>query len=168
MKKPAALLMSLVLLLCLTACGSTTDTISSIIKGDVTGKIGKTYSTQWFDFSIDSITSVDSYEGEAAPDGYQFVDVVITEKNTFDEEITMGTFDFYMDADELEEYEWILESWHSSMMPEEFILSIGETVQYHAIFMLPVEITDIRFIYEEINELEELGATFTIQHTLNQ
>jgi hypothetical protein len=165
--KTLALIFVLVFsVICLCGCSDVIDDVvnsaAQFLSGDVTGQIGKTYSTQWFEFTIHSINKVDSYAGYEPASGYQLYDVLITEKNIFDESIPMGTPDFYMDDPDFEEYIWGIDPLDNTMMPEEFYLEPGETAQYHIIFEIPQEVTKLALMYTEFDVNDNEGATFTI------
>lgn len=164
-------LIILISILLLTGCGdveSLSSSVQSFIKGDVTGELNTTYSTQWFDFNVKDIRASDEYGGYPAYDGYKYVIATVEETNTFDESIPMGASDFYVSADGLEEEDtYPYESFDDKMMPDEFQLDVGETVEYDVVFEIPEEIVDIRFIYIEVDDTDHVGATFTINHTLS-
>ena len=141
-------------------------TVAQAIKGNIKGEVGKVYGTQWFEFTIESIEEVGSYAGYEPDDGGILVDVVITEKGTFDEPSPMGTFDFYMDSDTFLEYIWPLDPFDGSMMPEEFDLAKDEVVTYHMVFEVPEGLSDLVLMYTEWDEEESEGATFTINVNL--
>ena len=161
-----AVLMVLVLSLSFSACSE----VQSFIKGDVTGELNKTYSTQWFDFTVKSIKTAYSYGEFYTDDGWKFVIVRVSEKNTFNTAIPMSAYDFFLKAEGLEEEDgWPLsplEGSEDTMMPEEFEIRIGGSAEYDVVFSIPDEITDISFIYEEIDDKQNVGATFTIKHSL--
>ena len=154
----------------LTGCGDVGSNIKSFLKGDVVGEMNKTYSTQWFDFTIKSIKSAYVYENYEVEEGYKFVLVRVSETNTFHEPIPMSCSDFYLDAVgiiEEDKYPYSpFEDEDSMMMPAEFTLSLNETVEYDVVFSIPDNIMEISFIYEEIDIEENIGATFTIKHSL--
>lgn len=169
---------SAVLSLSLVACSGVTDQIketvntaaeaaAQMINGDVTGEIGELYSTAWFEFTVKSIERVDSYAGYSPADDMQLIDVVINEKNIFEDEIPMGTFDFYIDENADAADYWVpLEPRDDTMMPEEFYLAVGESAEYHMVFEVPAEYNDLNLVYVEIDEDDGIGATFTIKFTV--
>ncbi len=164
MKKIAALLLALGLVLSLTAC----EKVASFIQGDVTGEVGKVYKTQWFDFSVNSLETVAEYEGVPADEGYVFVVANITEKNTWDgnESIPMSNWDFYM-LEGTDTAEINPESpWADAMMPDEFSLAPDEEVTYDVVFMVSENVADVKFVYLEVDEDGGTHATFTIVHNL--
>lgn len=158
----------LILSLSLSGCGgSGVESLSSIINGDVTGQLNKSYSTKWYDFTVKTIKTAYEYGEYEANEGYKFVIVTVSETNTFDEPIFMSAYDFNLDADGLlEEDSWAIEPFDSKVMPEEFELAVDETAEYDVVFIILDEIIDIRFIYVETDEEDNIGATFTINHSL--
>ncbi|MDR3289477.1 MAG: hypothetical protein LBT22_08630 [Peptococcaceae bacterium] len=153
-----------------TACSNTTrnqlaDQISKVaqlISGDVTGETGKSYATQWFEFTVVSITPVAEYAGYTPADGNRLLDVVITEKGTFSDPSPMGTFDFYLDSPSFDDYIYPLDPLDESMMPYEFTLEKGQAVDYHMVYEFPSDFSDLKLMYTEIDETEQEGVTFTI------
>jgi len=144
---------------------SVTDSIGQLINGNVTGEVGKTYSTQWFSFTIKSIETVSEYAGHTAPDGMKLIDVVVEETNIFDSPIPMGTFDYYVDEASLIDYIYPISPLDETMMPDEFELAVDETVEFHMIFEVPADINNYQLLYTEVDEYSEEGATFTINFT---
>ena len=126
--------------------------------------IGTTHKTKWFDFIVHSIEKVDSYAGYVARPGYQLYDVLITEKNTFTDDIPMGTFDFFMQSSNDKSTYWEpLEALNSTMMPEDFTLTPGQSAQYHMVFEIPSNVTKLELIYIEFDIGGNQGNTFTIK-----
>jgi len=138
------------------------NTATQWLSGDVTGEVGKTYATDWFEFTIHSIEEVGAYAGYSPVDGCTLYDVVITETNIFDTAIPMGTFDFYMDDASFEEYIWPIDPLDDTMMPEAFDLAPGETVRYHMVYEIPSDVTGLMLMYTEVDEEDNEGRTFTI------
>jgi len=138
------------------------DVAAQILDGQVTGEVGKTYRTQWFDFTVISIDKVDSYAGHSAPEGYQLYDVLITETGTFSTPSPMGTFDFYMDDPSFPDYIFPIDALDDNMMPDEFPLAKNETVEYHMIYEIPTNVTNLVLMYTEIDETDAEGTTFSI------
>ena len=179
-KQVIAVVLVLAMVLCLTACSDAGEKVNSVasgvagsvksfIKGDVTGTLNKSYSTQWFDFTVHSIKTAYSYSGYDVDDGWKFVIVNVTETNTFGEPIPMSVYDFELGTEIPEEEDrWPLEPLDDSpqMMPEEFELADGESATYDVVFVIPDEIVDISFIYVELDDTDATHATFTIKHSL--
>jgi hypothetical protein len=159
-----------VLAFALSGCGNSVrqaalDTAKSVVEmlsGDVTGEVGKTYATQWFEFTVQSIDEVSEYAGYTPGDGYTLYDVLITETGTFDEASPMGTFDFYMDAPSFEEYIYPLDPVSDDMMPLEFDLEPKETVEYHMVYEIPSDVSGLNLMYTEVDAEDNEGVTFNI------
>lgn len=166
-KKPTmliALAISIMFFVC--ACGNITqsvsNTVAQMLNGTVRGEVGKTYSTQWFEFTVKSIEKVDSYAGYKPEDGYELYSVLLSEKNIFEEDIPMGTFDFYMDEDSFVDYIFPIDPLDDTMMPMEFTLKKGEAVEYRMIYEIPAGTEGLMFCYTEIDVSEEEGVEFII------
>jgi len=140
-----------------------TEADSAVIAGSVTGEIGKTYSTQWFDFSVESVELVPEYAGYVPEEGNILVDIVVTEVSTFDDPIPMGTFDFFVDHITFEDYIYPLTALNDTMMPEEYTMNKGESVTYHLIYEIPEGLDEVSFYYVEVDETDQEGTTFRIK-----
>jgi hypothetical protein len=159
-----------VLALALSGCGNsvreaalnTAKSVVEMLSGDVTGEVGKTYATQWFEFTVQSISEVSEYAGYTPEDGYTLYDVLITETGTFDEASPMGTFDFYMDASSFEDYIYPLDPMNGEMMPLEFDLEPDQTVEYHMVYEVPSGASGVNLMYTEVDAEENEGVTFNI------
>jgi hypothetical protein len=136
--------------------------VQSILKGNVTGEVGKAYLTQWFNFSVLSIDRKKEYAGYAPEGGNILLDVVVAELCTFDEPIEMGYGDFYVDADSFIDYVYPLEPIDDTMMPEEFKLSPKEKKEYHMVYEVPEDAEGLKLVYIEVDEDQKEGAVFTI------
>jgi hypothetical protein len=175
------LALALALALSLAACGSGKDQAESalgdasqsarellgqLLGGDVTGEVGKDYRTEWFSFNVKSINSVAEYAGYAPGEGNVLIDVLLTETNNFEEALPFGTSDFYMDDISFEEFIYPISPIDDTMMPEEFELGTDESAEYHMIYEIPADTTDLRLMYTEIDETGAEHATFTIPVSL--
>lgn len=138
------------------------DAIGQLLSGDVTGEVGKVYRTEWFNFTIESVKPVAEYAGHKPADGYVFYDVKVVETNTFDRAIPMGTFDFFMDQEDFEDYVYPIDPLDDTMMPLEFELAKGEFAEYHMVFEIPAGTEGLILQYIEWDEEDTKGATFTI------
>lgn len=138
------------------------ESISNFLSKDVTGKIGGTYKTKWFEFTIHSIEEVDSYAGHTAEEGHRLFKVLITETNMEDKAIPMGLFDFYMDDPAFSEYIWAISPLDDTMMPEKFNLEPSESVQYVMVFEVPTDTSGLALTYTENDESGKDGASFAI------
>lgn len=164
-KKPTifiALIISIMFLVCACSTTDVVNTVAQMLNGNVKGEIGKTYSTQWFEFTVKSIEKVDSYAGYEPENGFELYVALLNEKNTFDEEIPMGTFDFYLDAESFEEYIYPIDPLDNTMMPLEFTLNQSDVAEYYMIYEIPSGTEGLMLCYTEIDEDDNVGVLFTI------
>ena len=130
----------------LTACG-TSPTVNNVVKaedGQADGVIGTTFRTVFFDYSVDSVAYPTEYEGYTPTDGMQLLDVVITIKNTFGEDLPMYNSDFQLQWHDLgdgeDDYDFGIDMISSStVMPAEYTLAKGDSCTYHIIYEAPAE-----------------------------
>jgi hypothetical protein len=172
MRQKSFLILALLMMMVLipSGCGNsirqaaleTAQSAVDLLSGDVTGETGKTYATQWFEFTVQSINEVPEYAGYTPQSGYTLYDVLITETGAFEDPSPMGTFDFYMDAESFAEYVYPLDPLNDEMMPMEFELAKDETVEYHMVYEVPSDVTDLKLMYTEVDEQENEGVTFSI------
>jgi len=143
-RKLAVLIVAASLLFTLVSCNKNKE---------INCEIGNTYSTEWFEFTIESIESVEFYDWYTPEEGNILIDVLITVKGTFESRpVPLGTFDFYMDSETFADYLWPLDPFDSTMMPLEFNLPFGEEAAFHMIYEAPSGISDLTLIYKEIAE----------------
>ena len=162
-KKLLAIALLSVLCLFFAGCGNSTTSSDNLLKRNMSIAIGQKCSTLWFDFVIESVQEVSEYKGYRAPWGYKLLDITISQTSTFDEaDVPLGTYDFYVDSYEYEEYLWPLEAFDSSMMPEDFYLSYGESSRYHMIYEIPNNSQAPILIYTEISEADKEGISFIL------
>ena len=142
------------------------DSISSFIAdnitGDVAAKTGDSYTTKWFEFTVHSIEKTDTYADYTAKEGHQLYKAVISLKSTWNESLSMGIFDFYVDAPDYQEYIWAVPPLDDAMMPEEYALTPSETVQYIIIFEAPIGTVGLSLNYTENFDDGNDGVTFSI------
>ena len=165
-KKLLVVFVVVLMLFSFAGCSKVIEGVRQVLSGNVSGEIGQSYSTQWFDFTVKSVKEASSYAGYEPEPGYRFIVVDISETGAFDEPVTMGTFDFYMDADNFRYYLWPLDPFDDSMMPMEFMLAKGETVEYIMVYEIPDEAPNLKLLYTEIDIEDNEGVTFTINLNL--
>lgn len=126
------------------------------------GRIGDTFSTVFFDFSVDSVSLAEDIAPSA--EGMMVIDLVITVKNTFGEELPMFYNDFqlaYGDGDSDFCYS-ILDDTLPLNMPEAYTLKRGETATYHMYFEVPETSTEYSLAYLEIYDDGTTGDTYFV------
>ena len=151
-----------------TGSADTSSTVKDSVNNDNT-VLNKKYSTQWFDFTIKTMTTATEYQGYESEPGYKFVVVEIRETNTFSSSLRMSASDYQLEAAGLMEEEKLPYAPFegvSTMMPEEFELTQGQTVDYDLVYEIPEAIMDISLVYVEIDLKGNVGATFTLDYSL--
>lgn len=153
----------------LTACGGPArTTVNDVVKaedGYAEGEIGTTFRTVFFDYSVDSVAFPSEYEGYIPDEGYQFLDVVITIKNTFGEELPMFNSDFQIQWHDLgngpDDYDWGLEKDDSNtIMPSSYELASGASCTYHVLYEVPAEAKEFSVSYLELFSDDSEGDVF--------
>ncbi len=137
------------------------DAVTQAFQGDVMCEIGKEYSTKWFKFTVESLSTASSFEGYTAADGMTLVIVHVTITNTFGSTQPFGTFDWFITADSLgEDYIFPMSPLSSGMMPDNFDLADGETVTYDVVIEYPSDLQNPNFTYIELDAQQNAYATF--------
>jgi len=134
------------------------------LSGDVTGQVGTTYSTRWFDFTVNSMQISSSYDGITAANGNNLAIVNVTITSTFDTPQPYGTFDWFVDDDSLPNFIWPLDpvSGSANMMPKEFTLDPGQSVTYDVVIEYPANLANPYFMYTEIGASGDVYTSFRI------
>lgn len=159
--------MVLAIMVILTGCSGAAGGKKPIkaVDGYAEGRLGDTFSTYFFEYSVDSAAYPESYEGYTATEGMQLIDVVISLKNTDSEAIPMFNNDFQVQWHDLGEGDEdygsgvILEN-STTSMPEEFTLERAATAQYHIIYEVPAAAKDFSVSYLELFDDNAEGSTF--------
>jgi len=175
-KAGVALLVALCMIATMTlaACGgvqeqvdqitdNVSNAISQAVEGDITGQVGKEYSTRWFDFTVNSMVTGPDYEGLIqAASGNTLVIANITITNTFGSPQPFGTFDWFVDDDSLADYIFPHNPVNNTMMPEAYTLEDGETVTYDVVVEFPANLANPYLMYIEADQKGETYNTFRI------
>ena len=72
----------------------------------VEGEVGETLSTAWFDFNVTSATLYSEYNGNIPSEGCQFLVLEMWLKNTFNESVPMFWYDFPVEWDDPDTFEY--------------------------------------------------------------
>ena len=126
--------------------------------GDTIIKVGKTYKTRWFSFTIESLDTDTKYGSHTAASGNTLVIAHITLTNTSGSSQPFGTFDWLVDDDSLTDYIFPLSPLNDKMMPEEFDLEDGKTVSYDVVIEYSADLKNPYFMYIEE---DEYGARYS-------
>lgn len=122
------------------------------------GGVGDTLSNMFFDFTVNSAESTDSYFGyPAAADG-QLVVCSVTVKNTTDNDLPMYDADFQLQwGSGDEDYAWALNPMEedengipsNSQMPLEWTLPVDGEATYDLVFEAPADVSSFSLVYLE-------------------
>ncbi len=125
------------------------------------GRIGDTFRTAFFEFTIKSAMVVDAYADYKAEEGMKLIDIVISEKNIFGDSLPMFNYDYQM--------QWGSEGFANGLldldekiMPKEFTLGIDEEVEYHLVYEVPIDVSDFQLVYLEVYEDNSEGDFFAV------
>lgn len=146
MKKVLSVVLVFALAFALTACSISEMGARSQGENQTEGRIGDTLHTIFFDYTVNSAQWVDEVNGYTASEGNALLDVELTIKNTFKEEIPMGVYDFQAQWNDEAEDAFAFQPEGVSgdnIMPETFNLKRAETVTYHVIYEVPEGSTDL-------------------------
>lgn len=119
------------------------------------GSLGDVMENVFFSYRVDAAMFVESYAGYEAAEGNELIDVTVSVKNTFGEEIPMFNTDFQIQwgTEGEDDYRFGLSELalaDGQVMPEEFTLQAEEAVQYHMIFEVPAGYELFSLSYLEI------------------
>ena len=166
-KLVACIAMVLTACMMLSACGigASVNNVVSAENGGAEGKIGTTFRTVFFDYSVDSVDYPSEYEGYTASEGMQLLDVVVTIKNTFGSTLPMFNDDFQIQWHDLgdgdDDYDFgIIMDDSSTVMPYEYSLANGKTCNYHIIYEVPAEATEFSVSFQEFFDDNTMGDVF--------
>lgn len=129
MKKATSLLLALVLVLSMTACGKSGVGYADK-DGYAEGVLGDTMHTYFFDYTVNSAYITSDFEGYTPAEGNELLVTEVTIKNTTKESIPMGDYDLQAQWGETEDDEafaWPIEDKVSDkQLPYEYEMAVGE------------------------------------------
>ncbi|MCI8417456.1 MAG: hypothetical protein HFI33_08210 [Lachnospiraceae bacterium] len=131
------------------------------------GGIGDTLENVFFAMRVDEARLVESYGSYEPSEGTELVDVTITLTNTFWEELPMYNTDFQIQwgGEGDDDFRFGLSELSAEspdVMPEQFWLEEGETVEYHLIYEIPAGNRELSVSYlEEYSDGSE-GSLYVI------
>lgn len=133
--------------------------------GYAEGVVGTVFRTVFFDYRVDSVAFPFEYEGYIADDGMQLVDVKITIRNTFGEELPMYNCDFQIQWHDLgdgdEDYDFGIEMDDSdTVMPFDYSLADEATCCYHIVYEVPAEAEEFSISFQEFFSDNTEGDVF--------
>lgn len=132
------------------------------------GYVGDIMHTYWFDFTVNDIMFCQTFQGYTAREGYQLIVLDLTIENTFDEEVPMSDWDFWVEWGE-DDYDFdysypVSNSYDIStdFLPESYYLPADDIVTGLLMYEVPVGYSEYMLIFEEYFENEEVGDWFGV------
>lgn len=145
LKKCPVVLAVLLLALAFAACSNT-----STQGGKTNGDIGHTFSTMFFDYTVNSAESPAEYDGYTPADGNRLIVVNVSVKNDFGSTLPMYDTDFPLFwGDGGTDYSWAVDAFNDKMMPLEWELADKKTATYDMLFEVPEDKTEFSLSYLE-------------------
>ena len=136
-------------------------------------ELGEQVSTYWFDFIVEKVEPVDSYDGYHPSEGNRLVVYRLSLENTFNQTVTMVQTDFFLlwpDEEEGEESSsraslggmvgsYALPKFSESQMEDTYDLTWGGRAAGDLVFEIPQEVDRAALVYEEyyVDEESETG-----------
>ncbi len=161
----------------LTACGNKADKNGSMISDDgrsygglITGDVGETIETAFFDLTVNEVSRYDMYQFDdglyEAEDGNTYLLVNVTVKNTYDEDIPISITDFTLSFDGNKSKNVITGHGKADLKPDSFMDNIftlkkGEEIKKSILFTVKDK-KSYTLNYSEYYEDEFKGDKFSI------
>lgn len=156
-------------MLMLTGCGGNglikNDSVVKAQDGYAEGRIGTTFETAFFNYSVDDVKYISEYEGLKPAEGMQLIDATITVTNTFGDEMPLFYDDFQVQWHDLgQEEEFFgygtLIPGSTTLIPEEMVLKRAETFTGHVVYEVPAEAKEFSISFLELFEDGAEGDVF--------
>lgn len=133
------------------------------------GKLNQTLSTAFFDFTITSVKTTSTLAGYTTSDSkFKFVVADVTVKNTMDEAIPVGNYDFsiqWKNGVKTEE-DISYEEFMDGMYPDEVTLAPGKSLSGTLVFEVPLDQKEVSVVYREIFDDDFEGDAYYVDLTL--
>ncbi len=177
MKRMICQMLSLVLVLLLTACGGSKEDGVYAEDGYGEGRMGDVVHTEFFDYTVNSAYTCDAYSGYTAGEGSQMLVVDVTVKNTSKVSIEMYDTDFQAQwggsgeddfrvaiTTDPETYEE-LETLSEAQLPGTYTLAVDEERTGELVFEVPEGESDFSLSYLVRYDDESEGDTYFVFFT---
>ena len=145
LKKCSVVMAVLMLALAFAACSN-----NSAQGGGTDGDIGRTFSTMFFDYTVNSAERLTEYDGYTPAAGKKLLVVSVSVKNDFGSTLPMYDTDFQLQwGDGDDDYAWAVDAFNDKMMPLEWELDDKKTATYDMLFEIPADVTEFSLCYLE-------------------
>lgn len=152
----------------LAGCGQPSDASSSDSSYQETGGVvGDTMHNVFFDFTVNSVETADSYAGYTPEEGNRLLIADMTIVNTFPEAIPMWDDDFIIEwGSGVDEYDVPLEVLDEQQLPEEYELDVDEERSGLLVFEVPAEQKDFVISYLEFFDDNTEGDLYYVEFSV--
>lgn len=146
MKRIWKLIVAMLALICLAGCIGENATTGK----NVNGEVGDTLSNMFFDWTVNSVESLEEYEGYAASKGCQLLVCNMAVDNTFGDTLPMLNSDFQIQwGTDDSDYAWAIDPYNERMMPLEWDLEADKNATYDLVFEVPEDLNSFVIVYLE-------------------
>ncbi len=155
----AAIMATVIITLSLSACGSSVeDEVDSapLEPQIITASVGESVSTMFFELTVNSAQSADTYSDFIPGDeNYKIVVINVTYTNTTTSDIEMYDSDFVLLLNDAgTETAYVYDAFTDEMMPGSETLKPGQAATYDLLFCVPKETSSFIMMYEEVYSQE--------------
>lgn len=167
-----AVMLAVALMVSAAACGGSgggdATAVVKAVDGYANGRIGDVMRNEFFEYTVVSANYVEEYAGQKPAAGKKFVDAVVKIKNIVDEELNMYYDDFQIQwgGEGEDNFGYCIEAKDSTMIPAEFMMKKGETLEYHIVYEVPEGQSEYSISYLEYFEDDTEGDVFFVYFEL--
>lgn len=130
-----------------------------------TAGMNEALKNSFFECTVTGAELADELSGYAPEtEGYKFLKVDITVKNTFGDTIPVGNYDFYLMWNGGNDVGYM--EFMEGMYPDDVELADGESLSGFLVFEVPADISDIMLMYDEIWDDDFVGNSYAISVVL--
>lgn len=143
--RKAAWVLAVVMLL--TGCGSRQ------VQQEEPFGLGEVVSTAWFDYAVDSVMSVEEYEGVAAAQGEQLIVVGLTLENTYTQSVPLfdGDFQLFWSGRVADDTRCMpVAPFCEQQLPDEYELEPKESRSGVLIYRIPQQVQEVELVFQEV------------------
>ena len=135
---------------------------------------GETVSTYWFEFTVEAVTAMDSYDGYRPEDGNRLMVCRLSLENTFDDTVSMTQTDFFLlwedgagPSDQSVSLEgmvgtYALPKFARDQMEDNYDLPQGEKREGDLVFEVPETVDQFALVFEEYYVDGESEAGYSV------
>lgn len=123
--------------------------------------VGDTIVNEFFDWTVNSVTTKTTVSGQSAGEGKKFVIINMTMKNNEDYDFDTGNYEFRGIVDSADTLGIdSMNAFYDDMIPDEFSLAQGESVTGDVIFEVDEDLESMLVNYEEFFGDDSIGNIY--------